>query len=87
MTDPDFLADVLAGLSENPRRLPGKYLWDEAGSILFDRICDSPDYYPTQCEMALIPRVAPIVAERVGSGATIVAMRKPGARHFAKLVM
>lgn len=72
MSDPEFLADVLAGLSESPRRLPGKYLWDEAGSILFDRICDSPDYYPTQCEMALIPRVAPIVAERVGPGATIV---------------
>ncbi len=72
MSDPDFLADVLAGLSQNPKRLPGKYLWDEAGSILFDRICDSPDYYPTQCEMALIPRVAPEVARRVGPGATIV---------------
>lgn len=72
MTDPVFLAEILDGLSRSPKQLPGKYLWDEAGSILFDRICGSPDYYPTQCEMALIPRVAIAVARRTGPGATIV---------------
>lgn len=67
-----FKAAVLAGLSTTPKRLPGKYLWDEAGSILFDRICDDPDYYPTRCETALLPRVAQEIAGRIGPHATIV---------------
>lgn len=86
MTDPDFLAEALAGLSETPRRLPGKYLWDEAGSILFDRICGSADYYPTQCEMALIPRIAPQVAQRVGPGATVVEFGSGASRKIRILL-
>ena len=34
----DFLRAVIAGLTSVPKHLPGKYLWDETGSILFDRI-------------------------------------------------
>lgn len=68
----EFLGDVLAGLSESPRRLPGKYIWDEAGSVLFDRICDHPDYYPMRGETALLPDAAREAAGLVGPGATIV---------------
>jgi dimethylhistidine N-methyltransferase len=67
-----FLRDALAGLSGYPRALPGKYLWDEAGSMLFDQICSSCDYYPTSREMALLPGVAAEVARWVGAGATVV---------------
>lgn len=38
-----FLQDALAGLTAEPKTLPGKYLWDETGSDLFDRICHSAD--------------------------------------------
>ena len=43
----EFLDDVLDGLSRTPRSLPGKYLWDENGSLVFDRICESRGYYLT----------------------------------------
>ncbi len=67
-----FLRDALAGLSAEPRSLPGKYLWDVEGSTLFDRICGTRDYYPTGREMTLLPAVAAEVADRVGAGATVV---------------
>ncbi|MGC5779330.1 L-histidine N(alpha)-methyltransferase [Methylobacterium sp. NFXW15] len=86
MSDPTFLADVLAGLSQTPKHLPGKYLWDEAGSILFDRICGSPDYYPTQCEMALLARVAPAIANRIGPRSTIVEFGSGASRKIRVLL-
>ncbi len=58
--------DVTAGLFAAPRTLPPKYFYDERGSLLFDRICDAPEYYPTRTESALLERIAGdvIAAER-----------------------
>ncbi|MBC8102149.1 MAG: L-histidine N(alpha)-methyltransferase [Cytophagales bacterium] len=49
---------VLAGLSQNPRTLPCRFFYDEAGSVLFERICDLPEYYPTRTEHGLLERYA-----------------------------
>jgi dimethylhistidine N-methyltransferase len=68
----EVLRDVLDGLSRPQKSLPGKYLWDETGSILFDRICRTGDYYLTRSETGLLRQRAGEVAELVGSGATIV---------------
>lgn len=81
-----FLSDVLASLADEHRSLPGKYLWNEAGSVLFDRICGSPDYYPTRCEMTLLPRVANEIAARVGPGATIVEFGSGASRKIRVLL-
>ncbi|HJY18760.1 MAG TPA: L-histidine N(alpha)-methyltransferase, partial [Xanthobacteraceae bacterium] len=43
-----FAADILAGLSAKPKRLPPKYFYDAAGSALFERITQLPEYYPTR---------------------------------------
>jgi L-histidine N-alpha-methyltransferase len=50
--------DVTNGLMRVPRSLPAKYFYDEKGSWLFDQICDSPEYYPTRAENALLAKVA-----------------------------
>lgn len=50
--------DVRKGLGRRPRTLPPKYFYDELGSKLFDRICDTPEYYPTRTEHALLAQVA-----------------------------
>src|SRR5262249_25017241 len=49
-----FAADVLAGLSARPKRLPPKYFYDEAGSRLFEQITELPEYYPTRCELSIL---------------------------------
>ncbi len=61
-TADSFAADVLAGLTAKPKRLPPKYFYDAAGSVLFDRIVELPEYYPTRCELAILRNNAPAIA-------------------------
>jgi L-histidine Nalpha-methyltransferase len=51
---PSFAAQVEAGLSATPKRLPSKYLYDEIGSALFDAITHLPEYYLTQAETEIL---------------------------------
>ncbi|MEX1097093.1 MAG: L-histidine N(alpha)-methyltransferase [Planctomycetales bacterium] len=67
-----FLEDVLAGLRARPKTLPCKYLYDERGSRLFDRICGLPEYYPTRTELAIMRRRAAEMARRIGPRAALV---------------
>lgn len=46
--------DARNGLLQRPRSLPPKYFYDARGSGLFDRICDTPEYYLTRTENALL---------------------------------
>jgi dimethylhistidine N-methyltransferase len=70
--DGSFLRDVLAGLSADPKRLSSKYLYDREGSRLFEAICQTPEYYPTRTETALLGRVAGEIAGRIPAGAVLV---------------
>lgn len=51
-----FAEDVLLGLSACRKTLSPKYLYDEIGSQLFEKICDLPEYYPTRTERRIIER-------------------------------
>src|SRR5271170_8362433 len=57
-----FAADVTEGLTAKPKSLPPKYFYDAAGSALFERITQLPEYYPTRCELALLRANAPAIA-------------------------
>ena len=73
---PDILDDVRDGLLHPPRSLPPKYFYDEYGSWLFDRICETKEYYPTRTEDALlsqysseiISQTLPVQIVELGSG-------------------
>jgi dimethylhistidine N-methyltransferase len=81
-----FLREAIAGLTARPKMLPGKFLWDEPGSVLFDRICDHPEYYPTRAETTLLPGVARDVAALVGPGATVVEYGSGASRKIRTLL-
>lgn len=53
--------DVLHGLRATPKRLPPKYFYDDRGSELFERICETDEYYQTRAELALLERAAPML--------------------------
>ena len=80
------LRDVLNGLSRAQKTLPGKYLWDETGSSLFDRICHTQDYYLTRCEGALLRSTVDEIGSLVGTGATIVEFGS-GASHKVRILL
>ncbi len=68
----DFRADVLAGLTAQPKRLAPKYFYDKAGSELFDRITDLPEYYPTRTEIGILERNAARIAELAGESPLLI---------------
>ena len=68
----DFLDDVVAGLSAQPKTLPSKYFYDERGSELFEEITGLLEYYPTRTELALLNAIAPELSERIPDGAAMV---------------
>ncbi len=51
---PGLADDAREGLLEPPRSLPPKYFYDERGAALFNRICETPEYYLTRTEDALL---------------------------------
>jgi L-histidine Nalpha-methyltransferase len=65
-------AEVLSGLSVRPRRLPPKLFYDAAGSHLFEQITETPEYYPTRTERAILKRYAGEIISQAGNNLTLV---------------
>ncbi|MFN2309494.1 MAG: L-histidine N(alpha)-methyltransferase [Gammaproteobacteria bacterium] len=78
----DFFQEVISGLSQLPRFVPPKFFYDEYGSQLFDRICATPEYYPTRTEIDILRRNAPAIAEHVGRDCLLI---EPGSGNSAKV--
>ena len=52
----EFARSLTDGLRQRPRVISPKWFYDEAGSVLFERICELPEYYPTRVEFELLQR-------------------------------
>src|SRR5476649_2922534 len=67
-----FATDVLAGLAASPKKLAAKYFYDGAGSQLFERITELPEYYPTRSEMRILRDQGAEIAKLIAPGAALV---------------
>ncbi len=65
-------ADVLEGLSEQPKRLPPKLFYDAEGSRLFEEITRTREYYPTRTERAILQDFSGDIVRAAGSNLTLV---------------
>ncbi|HZD89041.1 MAG TPA: L-histidine N(alpha)-methyltransferase [Pseudolabrys sp.] len=81
-----FAVDVLRGLKATPKRIPAKYFYDDAGSLLFDRITDLPEYYPTRCEMRILEAQATEICKLIPEGAALVELGA-GSNKKARLLL
>lgn len=63
--------DVRRGFSGPRKHLPPKYFYDARGSLLFERICGTPEYYPTRTESALLARHAHDILDQVAPGTLV----------------
>jgi len=84
-SDP-FMADVLAGLSGNPKRLLPKYFYDEAGSQLFEEITRLPEYYLTRTELKILRDNAPAIAALIPRDSALVELGA-GSATKAKIML
>ena len=67
-----FSNSLIAGLGKTPKEIACKYFYDEAGSHLFERICQLPEYYQTRTETSLLFRHADEIARLIGDDVEIV---------------
>jgi L-histidine N-alpha-methyltransferase len=83
-----LLNEILLGLTGERKTLPSKLLYDAAGSELFQRITELPEYYLTRTERKLLgARAADIVAAvpfEAGLGCALVEL---GASDESKAVL
>jgi L-histidine N-alpha-methyltransferase len=70
-TDPTAQA-AREGLSASPKWLPAKLFYDEAGSELFERITELPEYYLTRTERAIFESFAGEMLHAAGPLLTLV---------------
>src|SRR6058998_850714 len=70
----DFVADVVAGLSRQPRTLPCKYFYDERGAALFQKICELPEYYITRTEIDILDRNRVEIASQLGPNIQLIGL-------------
>jgi L-histidine N-alpha-methyltransferase len=88
--DPDdaaaaLRADVLAGLTATPKKLPPRWFYDERGSELFDEITRLPEYYPTRTERAILTARAGEIA--AASGAEVLVELGSGTSEKTRLLL
>ncbi len=70
--DPEVVKEILDGLRRVPKHISSKFLYDEKGSLLFDEICDLPEYYPTRTETAIMEQYADEMVRAVGEKAVLI---------------
>ena len=76
----EFGKDILAGLDgTNQKSTPSKYLYDDLGSELFEKITQQSEYYPTRTEIEILEKYSfeiirdiqkEIVLVELGSGSS-----------------
>ncbi len=84
--DSEFADDVLAGLRASPKRIPAKYFYDAEGSLLFEKITELPEYYPTLTELKLRRDHGRDIARLIPEGAALVEFGS-GSSKKARLVL
>jgi L-histidine N-alpha-methyltransferase len=62
----EFARAAAAGLTDTPRWLPCQYLYDTAGSQLFEEITRQPEYYQTRTEAAILASAAQEIRAQTG---------------------
>lgn len=77
--------DVGDGLGTTPKTLPPKWFYDTRGSVLFDRITQLDEYYPTRRERWILARYADDIA--AASGATALLELGAGSGEKTRLLL
>lgn len=66
------LEEILEGLSRPQKTLSPKFFYDSRGSILFDAICELPEYYLTRTELSIMQMHIDEIVGLVGPQASLI---------------
>ena len=82
----DLRREVLNGLAALPKAIPPKFFYDQRGSELFDAICETPEYYQTRTEMAILRGCVTELVEHIGPDCLLVELGS-GASKKVRLLL
>jgi len=68
----DFAEALIAGLSARQKFIPCRFFYDAAGSALFERITELPEYYPTRTETGILRAHAADMAALAAPGTVLI---------------
>jgi dimethylhistidine N-methyltransferase len=77
-----LLEEVLLGFSRGQKSIPPKFLYDQRGSEIFERICKLKEYYPTRAENEILREHGREMAAFLGPQALIL---EPGSGSGEKI--
>ncbi|MEE8581708.1 MAG: L-histidine N(alpha)-methyltransferase [Myxococcota bacterium] len=81
-----FADEVESGLRADPKRLPCRFLYDHEGSLLFEQICDLPEYYPTRTERSILLERADELAGRFDEPISLIELGSGSASKTRLLI-
>ncbi len=70
--DRAFRGDVLKGLRQRQKAVPARWLYDDAGSQLFEEITSLEEYYPTRAETEILTARGAEFAELIGPDRAVI---------------
>ncbi|MEM7192010.1 MAG: L-histidine N(alpha)-methyltransferase, partial [Pseudomonadota bacterium] len=82
----EFASAVLKGLSQKPRKIPSRFLYDETGSALFEEITRLDEYYPTRTEIGLLRDFGGEIASTAGPVETLIEFGSGSSRKTRLLI-
>ena len=82
----DFAAAVRAGLTAGAKSIPCRFLYDARGSLLFERITELPEYYPTRAERSILRAHAADIARCVKPPVELVELGSGSASKTRALI-
>jgi len=77
---------VLEGLARRNKAIPCRFLYDARGSMLFEAICELPEYYPTRTETAILGTYAGEIADAMGAHCQLVEFGSGASRKVRLLL-
>ena len=78
----DFHADIMDGLLADKPYISPKYFYDEAGSKLFEKICETDEYYPTRTEVNILRDNIQDIVKKAGEDCLLI---EPGSGDSYKV--
>lgn len=81
-----FRDAVIAGLSATPKSLSPKFFYDRRGSLLFESICQQPEYYLTRTEECILVDASDEIAALVGPDSLLVELGSGASRKIRLLL-
>lgn len=81
-----FAAAVAEGLAASPKSIPPQYFYDSLGSVLFEAICELPEYYVTRAETEILTSFSDEIARAFPPAARLVELGSGSARKTRILI-